>query len=88
MRSERFTALWSRADVRCRAHGPKSFVHPLVGTLDLHQENFVVPDNTGVELVTLSAAPGSEAHDGLRLLASLGATDEREREIFEFRPST
>lgn len=87
MRSERFAELWARADVRCRAHGPKSFTHPLVGTLDLHQENFVVPDDTAVELVTLSAASGSEAHDGLRLLASLGATDQREREADRIRPA-
>jgi hypothetical protein len=47
----------------------------------------MVPDDTGVELVTLSAAPGSEAHDGLRLLASLGATDERERAADRIRPA-
>lgn len=87
MRSERFAALWARADVRCRTHGRKSFAHPLVGNLDLHQENFTVPDDTGVELVILSAAAGSAAHDGPRLLAGLGATDERDREIGPVRPA-
>jgi transcriptional regulator with XRE-family HTH domain len=86
MHSDRFRKLWARADVRCRAHGRKSFAHPLVGELELHQENFVVPDDTGTELVILSAAPGSKAHDGLRLLASLGATDDRERGLTEPRP--
>ncbi|MBU3060086.1 hypothetical protein KO481_00895 [Nocardia sp. NEAU-G5] len=87
MRSERFAALWARADVRCRTHGRKSFTHPLVGNLDLHQENFTVPDDAGVELVILSPAPGSAAHDGLRLLARLGATDDREREFGPVHPA-
>ncbi|GAA1673032.1 helix-turn-helix transcriptional regulator [Kribbella yunnanensis] len=71
MGSERFRRLWARADVRARTHGRKSYRHPLVGLLDLHQENFVLPDQTGLELVTLSAAPGTPAEDGLRLLAGL-----------------
>ncbi|MEV6139425.1 hypothetical protein AB0L63_25910 [Nocardia sp. NPDC051990] len=73
--SNRFRKLWARADVRCRTHGRKAFIHPLVGTLDLHQENFALPEETGTELVVLSAEPGSESHDNLRLLASLGTTN-------------
>ncbi|MFE3761035.1 helix-turn-helix transcriptional regulator [Streptomyces sp. NPDC059104] len=73
MGSERFRRLWARADVRARAHGLKAYRHPLVGPLELHQENFALPDGSGVELLVLSAAPGSPAEDGLRLLAGLGA---------------
>ncbi|MFZ3474105.1 helix-turn-helix transcriptional regulator [Streptomyces sp. 4.24] len=73
MGSERFRRLWARADVRARAHGRKAYRHPLVGPLELHQENFAMPDASGMELVVLSAAPGSPAEDGLRLLANLGA---------------
>ncbi|WP_040738193.1 helix-turn-helix transcriptional regulator, partial [Nocardia tenerifensis] len=73
MGSERFRRLWARADVRARTHGPKTFRHPLVGLLELHQENFALPDESGMELVLLSATPGSPAEDGLRLLARLGA---------------
>ncbi|WP_433562973.1 helix-turn-helix transcriptional regulator [Nocardia sp. CA-151230] len=76
MRSDRFRRLWARADVRTRTHGRKAYNHPLVGYLELHQENFMLPDGTGTELVTQSAAPGTAAHDNLRLLASLGATDD------------
>ncbi|WP_370645184.1 hypothetical protein [Pseudonocardia sp. DSM 110487] len=47
--------------------------HPLVGLLELHQENFALPDESGIELLVLSAAPSSPAEDGLRLLAGLGA---------------
>lgn len=73
MGSERFRRLWARADVRARTHGRKAYRHPMVGLLELHQENFALPDESGVELVVLSAAAGSPAEDGLRLLAGLGA---------------
>ncbi|WP_017594247.1 helix-turn-helix transcriptional regulator [Nocardiopsis potens] len=73
MRSERFRRLWARAEVRARSHGRKAFRHPLVGLLELHQENFVLPNEPGMELLVLSAPPGSPAEDGLRLLESLGA---------------
>ncbi|MGW4696292.1 helix-turn-helix transcriptional regulator [Kitasatospora cineracea] len=71
MGSERFRRLWARADVRARTHGRKSYRHPLVGLLELHQENFALPDGSGVELLVLSATPGSPTEDGLRLLAGL-----------------
>ncbi|MER5867480.1 helix-turn-helix transcriptional regulator [Kitasatospora sp. NPDC002040] len=73
MGSERFRRLWARADVRARTHGRKLYRHPLVGPLELHQENFALSDDSGMELIVLSAAPGSPAEDGLRLLAGLGA---------------
>ncbi|UGQ11846.1 helix-turn-helix transcriptional regulator [Yinghuangia sp. ASG 101] len=71
MGSERFRRLWARADVRARTHGRKAFRHPLVGLLELHQENFALPDGSGRELLVLSAAPGTPTEDGLRLLARL-----------------
>ncbi|MFJ3791328.1 helix-turn-helix transcriptional regulator [Kitasatospora sp. NPDC090091] len=71
MGSERFRRLWARADVRARTHGRKAYRHPLVGLLELHHENFALPDESGMELSVLSAAPGSPAEDGLRLLAGL-----------------
>ncbi|MFI5938152.1 helix-turn-helix transcriptional regulator [Actinoplanes sp. NPDC051494] len=69
--SERFRRLWARADVRARTHGRKAYRHPLIGLLELHQENFALPDGSGAELLVLSAAPGSPAEDGLRLLGAL-----------------
>lgn len=77
MGSERFRRLWARADVRARGHGRKTYQHPLVGLMELHQENFALPDESGVELLVLSAAPGSAAEDGLRLLLALDGTEER-----------
>ncbi|MBF6241502.1 Helix-turn-helix [Nocardia otitidiscaviarum] len=73
MGSDRFRRLWARAEVRGRTHGLKPYTHPLVGRLDLHQENFTLPDDSGLELIVLSAPRGSEAHDKLSILASLGA---------------
>ncbi|MEV7109076.1 helix-turn-helix transcriptional regulator [Streptomyces atroolivaceus] len=73
MGSERFRRLWARADVRARTHGRKAYRHPLVGLLELHHENFALPNESGIELLVLYAAPASPAEDGLRLLADLGA---------------
>ena len=73
MGSERFRRLWARADVRARTHGPKAYRHPLAGPLELHQENFALPGESSMELLVLSAAPGSASEDGLRLLAGIGA---------------
>jgi transcriptional regulator with XRE-family HTH domain len=71
MHSRRFTKLWAGADVRARSHGVKGLRHPMVGELRLHQENFALPDDSGQELITLTAEPGSPAEDNLRLLAGL-----------------
>ncbi|WP_234437836.1 helix-turn-helix transcriptional regulator [Streptomyces sp. WM6368] len=79
MGSERFRRLWARADVRARTHGRKAYRHPLVGLLEMHQENFALPGESGMELLVLSAAPGSAAEDGLRLLEGLDTTAPAER---------
>ncbi|QIS11388.1 helix-turn-helix transcriptional regulator [Nocardia arthritidis] len=79
MGSERFRRLWARADVCARTYGRKAYRHPLVGKLELHQENFALPDESGMELLVQSAAPGSPSADGLRLLAGLDA-DARQSE--------
>jgi transcriptional regulator with XRE-family HTH domain len=73
MGSERFRRLWARADVRARTHGRKDFRHPLVGEIELHQENFAMTDESGMELLVLSATPGSPSADALQLLAGLAA---------------
>jgi transcriptional regulator with XRE-family HTH domain len=73
MGSERFRRLWARADVRARTHGRKAYRHPLVGLLELHQENFALPDDSGMELLVLSAVSGSPSEDGLRLLGALSS---------------
>ncbi|MDJ0362499.1 helix-turn-helix transcriptional regulator [Rhodococcus sp. H29-C3] len=71
--SARFRRLWSRADVRARTHGRKTYRHPLVGLLEFHQENLALPDQPGLELIVLTAIPDSSTADSLRLLDSLAA---------------
>ncbi|MFE9561708.1 helix-turn-helix transcriptional regulator [Streptomyces sp. NPDC006487] len=87
MGSERFRRLWARADVRARTHGRKAYRHPLIGLLELHQENFALPGESGMELLILSAAPGSPAEDGLRLLSGLGADSADARPPVTVRPT-
>jgi hypothetical protein len=86
MGSERFRRLWARAEVSTRSHGPKIYQHPLVGRLELHQENFILPDESGMELVVQSAVPGSPAEDGLRLLAGLDAGVGEAHPVADARP--
>ncbi|QNP68022.1 helix-turn-helix domain-containing protein [Streptomyces roseirectus] len=83
MGSERFRRLWARADVRARTHGRKVYRHPLVGVLELHQESFSLSDESGRDLLVMSAAPGSSAEDGLRLLAGVGAGEAGARTVAE-----
>jgi len=82
MGSIRFRRLWGRADVRARTHGRKAYRHPLVGLLELHQENFTLPGESGLELLVLSAAPGSPAEDGIRLLTALD-TDSGDTQLMD-----
>ncbi|GAB3228435.1 helix-turn-helix transcriptional regulator [Glycomyces halotolerans] len=64
----RFSELWARAEVRDFGIGAVEFEHPIVGRICLHKEQFRVADGSGQMLVTLSASPGTDDHDKLRLL--------------------
>jgi hypothetical protein len=81
MGSERFRRLWVRADMSARTYERKAYRHPLVGLLELHQENFALPDESGMELLVLSAAPGSPTEDGLRLLGTLSGDGHPSRPV-------
>ncbi|WP_211228542.1 helix-turn-helix transcriptional regulator [Glycomyces tenuis] len=65
-----FRELWARAEVRDCFSGALVVDHPIVGLLALHKEQFRVADGSGLLLVTLSASPGTDDHDKLRLLGS------------------
>jgi transcriptional regulator with XRE-family HTH domain len=91
MGSDRFRRLWARADVCARTHGRKAYRHPLVGLLELHQENFALPGEPGMEMIVLSAAAGSTSEDGLRLLAALAldtASDSESVTATDHHPSS
>lgn len=65
--------------MRLHHTGEKTFVHPVVGRLDLTFEAIDLPtdDLWGLNLTVYTGAPGSPAADALALLASWAATTER-----------
>ena len=77
-RSEEFRTLWAAHDVRLHRSGQKHFRHPAVGILDLMFEAMALEADEGLTLTAYAAEPGTPSADGLRLLASWAATDQRE----------
>ncbi|MBJ7470163.1 MAG: helix-turn-helix domain-containing protein [Solirubrobacteraceae bacterium] len=69
--SEEFRELWAKHEVGLRPNDVKRFVHPSVGALELHCHSLVDPDQSH-RLLVYTAAPGSDSHDKLQLLAVLG----------------
>ncbi len=73
-RSEVFRRRWASQDVRYHRNGSKRLRHPAVGQLDLDYETLELPSEPGLALNIYTAAAGTPAHDGLRLLASWAAS--------------
>jgi transcriptional regulator with XRE-family HTH domain len=65
-----FAELWARADVMDCNIGSVRYEHPMVGSLQLHKDQFRVADGSGQMLVTLTAAPGTDDYDKLALLGA------------------
>lgn len=72
-RSETFRRRWASQDVRYHRTGVKRLRHPLVGQLDLDFEALDLPSEPGLALNVYTAAAGTPASDGLKLLASWAA---------------
>ncbi|MFE0045805.1 helix-turn-helix transcriptional regulator [Streptomyces albireticuli] len=70
VKSEEFRSLWAAHDVRDKCFGVKRLHHPLVGPLTLSCESLVLPADSGQQLITYHAEPGSPSAESLRLLAS------------------
>jgi len=77
MRSETFRALWAAQDVYVHRHGTKRFRHPAIGELELAYEALELGGDDGLTVLTYSAEPGTPSGDGLELLATWAATQER-----------
>ncbi len=73
-RSEEFRVRWAAHDVRAHQTGAKRFHHPVVGDLTLTYEILELAADPGLDLVALSADPGTPSHDALNLLGSWAAT--------------
>jgi transcriptional regulator with XRE-family HTH domain len=75
-RSEQFRTRWGAHDVRRHGTGTKRFHHPAVGELTLAYESLDLAAEPGLTMTVYSAEPGSSSEEGLRLLASLAATED------------
>jgi hypothetical protein len=73
-RSDAFRVMWGAHDVHVFRDGTKRLRHPVVGELDLDHEMMFLSSDDQVAVAVYSAAPGSAAEDGLKLLASWSAT--------------
>ncbi|WP_206539280.1 helix-turn-helix transcriptional regulator [Nocardiopsis halotolerans] len=76
-RSELFRQRWASQDVRFHRSGHKRLRHPAVGQLDLDFEAMELPSEPGLQLNVYTAPADSPAADGLKLLASWAASQER-----------
>ncbi|MGW0792505.1 helix-turn-helix transcriptional regulator [Streptomyces sp. NPDC002911] len=74
-RSEAFRTRWGAHNVRRHGTGTKRFHHPAVGDLTLAYEVLEMAAEPGLSMTIYTAEPGSPSEEGLRLLASLAATE-------------
>ncbi|EXG80516.1 helix-turn-helix domain-containing protein [Cryptosporangium arvum] len=73
-RSEVFRQRWASHDVKYHRSGQKRLHHPVVGRLDLDYQAMEFPSEPGLRLNVYTAAAGTPAADGLKMLASWAAT--------------
>ncbi|RSN29133.1 transcriptional regulator [Amycolatopsis sp. WAC 04169] len=76
-RSELFRQRWASQDVQLHRSGRKRLHHPVVGRLDLDVESMELPAEPGLLLTVYTAPAGTATADGLALLASWAAGQER-----------
>jgi transcriptional regulator with XRE-family HTH domain len=72
-RSDGFAARWSRHDVRLHRTARKRLGNRVVGEIELTGDAFDLAGD-GLTMIAYSAAPGSQAEDQLKLLATWSAT--------------
>jgi transcriptional regulator with XRE-family HTH domain len=69
--SQEFAALWKQHPVAGTYCGPVELQHPQVGTLGLHCQRLIDPDQSQ-SLVVYTATPGTDSHEKMQLLSVLG----------------
>ena len=69
--SPEFAALWRERLVLGVYCAPKRFQHPQLGTLELHCQTLIDPDQSQ-RLLVFTAVPGTESYANLLLLSVLG----------------
>ncbi|MFI6369563.1 helix-turn-helix transcriptional regulator [Streptomyces sp. NPDC050546] len=75
-RVEEFRTRWGAHNVRRHGTGTKRFHHPAVGALTLAYESLDLTVEPGLSMTIYTAEPGTPSEEGLRLLASLAATED------------
>ncbi|WP_028063816.1 helix-turn-helix transcriptional regulator [Solirubrobacter soli] len=75
-RSDQFRTRWAAHNVRAHQTGAKRYHHPVVGDLTLTYEILELAADPGLDLLALSAEPGTPSDDALNLLGSWAATTE------------
>lgn len=65
-----FAAFWATHDVRLHRKAEKQFNHPLVGRLTVSYERLAVTADSGLEIFTYIAEPGSRSAEAFDFLAS------------------
>ncbi|MBQ1101245.1 helix-turn-helix domain-containing protein [Streptomyces sp. b94] len=73
MRDQQFAQWWGDHRVAARTVGTKTLIHPVVGEVTLDCDTLTAHTNPDQHLTVWTAAPGSPAHDQLRILASWAA---------------
>ena len=81
MRSDEFRVRWAAHNVRAHQMGAKRFHHPVVGDLTLTYEMLELSADPGLQLLALSAEPGTPSQDALSLLGSWAATAEESHRV-------
>ncbi|GAB3390737.1 helix-turn-helix transcriptional regulator [Humibacter soli] len=72
--SDEFTQIWERHEVAKRFEDHKVLIHPEVGAIELDCQVLFTEDQ-GQALLILTAPPGTEASEKLRLLSVLGTQE-------------
>jgi transcriptional regulator with XRE-family HTH domain len=68
--STEFAALWKAHPVAEHDSGPRRFLHPEIGELELDLESLQLSDGSGQRIMMYSAAPGSPSHAALARLTA------------------
>ncbi len=73
MRDKQFAQWWGDHRVAARSVGTKTLIHPVVGEVTLDCDTLTASTDPDQYMTVWTAAPGSPAHDRLRILASWAA---------------
>jgi len=80
-RSSEFRDWWAAHDVKLHRTATKTFLHGVVGELELTGEALQLPGDTGLTLIAYTVEPHSPSEEALRFLASWSGAEPAERSV-------